>query len=284
MLKSLRKWISRGASVASALYQRSGWPIYAGLVTAAALVTYLYSLEWCGSLTEGLSVCGVRFWQRVTELVYDFQTLLTGVAAICAALITTSPMRRQLRLMATQSSIMARDQVAKRLTETMERRSIFTDRFGKVKRCFETILPYDDGEDFGITPEWAHGTQQEVFSLRRFIKKDADQLSDPKNIERKKLALRERLHTVAECLGDIHRPHSGDLWDPENEPSLEQQKVERERANQAAELACSQLWGHYTRAENAHDDLRREFGERIIGLRKLLREIDDALTTTSLNG
>lgn len=240
---------------------------------------YLSSLEWCGTSLDGMSPCRRDLLGELKQFVYDYQTLITGALAIVAAYITTTPARRQLKLMALQSSIMARDVIAERLKETEDRHQSLNDEIRKVRSSWNQILPWHDEEPLVITAPWAFETEQLARRVREVLNHDRVRLHDPQDLNDKKAAVEQSLERLEKCLNRVHLPESTNFDDPEIGLSDAQIIEEMEKAEAAATEAKEKLSDLFGSVENARRELSQKASDRILALRKRLRMIDDAIDT-----
>ena len=259
-----------------ARHLRARWQSYAVLAifVLAALVWFYRSLDWCGSNTDGYSICGVDIDQAIYQLIYDFQNLITGLLALVAAYITTRPMRRQLAFMAMQSAVMTRGEIAQALSDVESRRREAKPHREKVSRL-ESQLYGDEGEPVPVSDQWAESAGAAARAFRRHVKQDRNELRDPSALNVKKRELEQALETLERCLARIRVHTPSDLHGEGLDADQISKIVEDQRAD--SKLAAGELPNHFSIVSSAMKTLWISYGQRIIELRALLRSIDDSI-------
>ncbi|WP_072395483.1 hypothetical protein [Hyphomicrobium sp. CS1GBMeth3] len=212
----------------------------------------------------------------------DWQTLATGGIAIFAAFITVQPARRQLKLMAVQSSIMARDSLAARLRETKTRGATLVLEVNKLLDDWRRAAPFGDHLERKIEPEWAFDAEKAVTRVRDLIRSDRLAKNDPAHLDESKVALQKCLSALSKCLRDIHFPDSADLADPARGHSDQERSELQAELDSAAEIALNLLGTRYSDVDNARIALRQAYAARVADLRRRLRAIDDLIDERSM--
>ena len=135
--------------------------------------------------------------------IYDFQTLLTGIAAIGVAIVAGIPVWKQLKDTNLQTRISHRETLATLMRDALA-------RFGKVEAAMREPLSmadrltfYPDGEPMEIEAEGAHHLEQTFHGvLDWYLVILAD--TEHADIEARKLELRSAIEKLVSILSDAH--------------------------------------------------------------------------------
>jgi hypothetical protein len=169
------------------------------------------------------------------EFLYHWQTLVTGLLAIVAALIAAHPVRRQLLKMNIQASIMAREVLAKRLSASESRRAKTKKLLDEITTNFSRDMYLDD--DAVSNPHWAFSADEKVRQVIGALLEDQASKIDSVLIDSVRKKVLESAQKLEECLSKIHAPDSIDLQDPDY--ALSEQdiiKIEQDADKAPAEI------------------------------------------------
>jgi len=205
--------------------------------------------------------------------VRDFQTLLAGIIAIVAALITARPVWRQLDRMSVQTNTMYREFLADRL-KALE---------GRRKWLFEQIAPYrqEVGQrmyemrefENGLNIHWVFERSQITGLLVSKLEAYRDANRDSAEMAGAVDDMIGQLKVLEDNMDDIHRPHSteqsGEDWSYTDE-----EWAEVGRKGEAADAALDGLVADF---EVAAKRLREVVDHEIDRLRDRVKATDDAL-------
>jgi hypothetical protein len=166
-------------------------------------------LETICSHTANCALTGVACF------IYDFQTLLTGIAAIAVAITAGIPVWKQLRDTNLQTRISHRETLASLLRDAV-------GRYEKVHQSIHKLLSMADdatadplGEALPINLHDAHHLEQLFHgALDWYLVILAD--TEHPDIELRKSALRAALHDLVGTLGDAHWAEHNDQHDEDH--------------------------------------------------------------------
>jgi len=194
--------------------------------------------------------------------IYDFQTLITGVAAVGAALWATRFGRRQSRLA-------TRDLLIGRAKSLAARRNEVSKLTQEVRDMDRHLRPWEN-ETVEPTAMWAHSVAQTVGRIVDTLQGQQDTSLDGRAVDGNRKRLMASCDTLSSCLSDIHAVGSVDFGGFE-EPPLSAKPAFEARATKAAgelETKLSEVLGRARALDEAFDvrltEIRRE-------LRKLER-------------
>lgn len=212
--------------------------------------------------------------------IYDFQGLLAGVLAIVAALIAARPVRQQLRKMSIQASVMAREVLANRLSQTERRRKVASEKLGLPSTLYFEFWPHGDeeGPEEEVDPEHAFNAEQRVDELVGLLRAQQQDRQDTIAVDRVREDAISAARALAACLGYIHGPHTADLYDHEGELTPSRKEELRLKANQAERELPKALALVTQRVQ----ELDKAISFEIERLRLRLREIDDMIVESEL--
>lgn len=196
----------------------------------------------------------------IWKLLYDWQTLITGGTALVAALVAGWPMWRQLKHLNTQSAVLAREAIAKRIADIEIRRNATQSLSRKITSDFSVELYGPSGEgNPEINPNWAFEGERVVSEVAAALNSHQSKL-DNTEIECKRSVVLKKASSLAECLQRIHVPYSCDLEGPE--------------MTQDAERAEKELVELILAFQTSADELDAAFTSDLDRLRSHLRELD----------
>jgi hypothetical protein len=157
------------------------------------------------------------------KLLYDWQTLATGLLALLAASIAAWPVWRQIRNQQLQSAVMAREVLLMRIAAIEARRDTTRKKLDGVTSDFmRRIYPHEWVAEPDISPEWASEAEQIVNEVLAALTANQETSFDGELIDTKRRVVIGQAKELSACLSEIHAPHSHDLDDPELNLSTEQ--------------------------------------------------------------
>jgi len=213
-----------------------------------------------------VSCCFVAF-------VRDFQTLIAGLIAIMAALITARPVWRQLDRMSVQTGTMYRDFLADRLKALQGRRKWLFDKIEPFEQEVSQRM-YEMREiENRLNIHWVFDRAQTTAILIRELETYRATNRDSSEMAEAVASLVQRLKALEENLDTIHRPdstdQSGEDWSYTDEQWTE--------IRAKAEAADAALDGIVNEFEAASKQLRNVVDGEIGRLRDRVKVTDDAL-------
>lgn len=192
----------------------------------------------------------------VIGYIYDFQTLITGVAAVGAALWATRFGRRQTRLA-------TRDLLINRTNSIAMRRNEISKLMQEVRNMERHLRPWED-EIVEPTAIWAHDAHQTIGLIVATLQVQQDTSLDGRTIDVKRKNLIASCDLLSACLADIHAVQSVDFGGFE-EPPLSAKPAYEGRATKAADelkSRLSEVLDHAAKLDEASDarlaEVRRE--------------------------
>jgi hypothetical protein len=180
-----------------------------------------------------------------------------------------------------QSSIMARDVLAKRLSQMESRRKKNSEKIGSITSDFyQEILIWEDDEEprFVVDATWAHSAELTTYRVARELLEDQRSKRDSVEIDLARNKVIDVVHRLNDCLEKIHSPHSRDLDDPFYNLTEDSKRKIREDA-EAAEDDLPKRIGDVV---DAGDELDVTFNAEIDKLRMKIRGIDDLIVRDQL--
>ncbi len=206
------------------------------------------------------------------KLLYDWQTLITGVLALVAAIVAAWPVWRQLRSLKVQSAVMQRETLVMRITSIEARRAETRQKMRRITTEFMARLhPYDDGEgppDINLV--WAFEAEKSADEAVAMLTAHQETSLDGELIDVERKAAIRQAKKLSECLSEIHTPYSSDLEGPDWNLT----KNEVARVTEDAERAERNLVDRISGAGKSADDLDAAFGTSLDQLRGRIRRID----------
>lgn len=201
-------------------------------------------------------------------LLYEFQTLLTGTAAIVVAIVVGIPVWRTLRDTNLQTRISHRETLAALLRDAVAR----YDKVGQSIREPLSIASRVTSDPLGdpvlIDPHNAHGVEQRIRGvLDWYLVVLAD--TEHGEIERFKQALKAALDDLVETLNDVHWPeHNEQVDEDHNIPDAEWAEIvaraQTARIEAASKVAAVEA--AWRRLGKAQDDWAQSLRSRIAKL------------------
>jgi len=154
--------------------------------------------------------CG--FWVSLYCFIYNFQTLLAGLAAIVVAIIAVIPVWRQLSDTNLQTRISHRETLANLLRDALRRYERVNNEIREPLSAANRVVYDPEGEPEEIGTEDAHGLEG---MFRRVLDWYLVVLADTEHIgiEARKSALQAALNRLVETFGEAHWADINDQHD-----------------------------------------------------------------------
>lgn len=207
------------------------------------------------------------------DVLMDWQTLATGALAIFAAWIAARPVWRQLQRMETQSNVMLREMLSRRVSELEARRESVQNAVREPLDKINTDLAWWHEDTDDIDEHWAFNMSQLVAgALGRFARFRAAALDD-QNLEALKSALVEKMSALADLLDQIHRPASTQQHDEDYSISDE----DWAKIIQRGQEARAEVPSKYSDARGALNDLDEAYASKANEARARIVGIDQRL-------
>jgi hypothetical protein len=205
------------------------------------------------------------------KLLYDWQTLVTGLLALLAAIIAARPVWRQIRSLQIQSAVMARDTLLMRVAALEAQRDTTRTRITGITSDFvRRIYPYEWETEPDINPGWAAEAEQIVNQVVTALTALQETSLDGELIDTKRRATIQQAKELSACLSEIYMPDSGILDDPELNLTEEQIAA----ATAAATRAEGNLEQRISAVKKGGDALDAAFQAGLERLRDRIRQID----------
>lgn len=148
--------------------------------------------------------------------IYDFQTLLTGAAAIIVAVFAGIPVWRQLKDTNLQTRISHRETLAALLRDALRRYARVQKSLKEPLSAASRATSYPDGEPIEIDPHDAHHLEQMLHGvLDWYLVVLAD--TEHADIEAKKTELKDALTKLGYTLNDAHWADHNDQTDEDRD-------------------------------------------------------------------
>jgi hypothetical protein len=208
----------------------------------------------------------------VWKLLYEWQTLTTGVLALIAASLAAWPVWRQLRSLKVQSAVVARDTLVMRVAAIESRRDATRQKMRSITAEFMARLhPYDNGtEPPDINTLWAHEAEQIADGVVAILIAHQETSLDGELIDVKRKVAIQQAKTLSDCLSKIHTPDSADLEGPDWNLT----KDEIAAVTDEGERAERDLEDRISAVGKSADDLDAAFRAGLEQLRSRIRRID----------
>jgi hypothetical protein len=210
------------------------------------------------------------------KLLYDWQTLITGVMALVAAGVAAWLVWRQIRSLEVQSAVMGRETLVMRVAAIESRREITRQKMSSITTEFMARLhPYEDGgEPPDINTEWAHEAEQIANGVVAVLIAHQDTSLDGESIDAKRKATIQQAKMLSDCLSKIHTPYSADLEDPDWNLTTDEITAVKEDGARAEK----NLEDHISVVSKSAGDLDAAFRAGLNQLRSRIRRIDALVT------
>jgi hypothetical protein len=204
------------------------------------------------------------------KLLYDWQTLITGVMALVAAGIGAWLVWRQIRSLEVQSAVMTRETLVMRVAATESRREVTRQKMRSITAEFTARL-YDEGEvPPDINPYWAHEAEQITNGVVADLITHQETSLDGESIDAKRKAAIQQARMLSDCLSKIHIPYSADLEGPDWHLTTDEIAAVTEDGARAEK----NLEDHISVVSKSADDLDGAFRAGLNQLRSRIRRID----------
>lgn len=206
----------------------------------------------------------------IFKIIYDYQTLITGGAALVAAYIAARPVYRQLGLVQIQSNGVRREMLLQRQLEIEQACAAVREKVGKALSdlsrefdCYE-----EEHLDFVLNEHQAHhhdlGISHAASWLRQRYKWRDNALA-----EAKKAALLDELEKLTGILQDVHYPAHTEQHDEYHSMSDEVYAAFLAKGEAAKAEINPALIGAESALQNFQDSLAQELNAVILHLKKL---------------
>ncbi len=213
-----------------------------------------------------------RFRMQPDNVIYHYQTLITGIGALLAAVVAGWPVWRQLRMMRTQSEAMLRDIIVQRIKETEGRSKRLQELTSKLRSVREELYHFSWSEE-KPNEHWAHSAEQVVSSVQSALKVWFESNRDIEKIEAAKKTLTVSFGALIDKLNEIWWPAANVQVDEDhNIPDHEWSRIERR-----SEEAKDEVSDDMRDAFQALTALGQAYRDHLTALNTRLRTIDDRL-------
>lgn len=206
------------------------------------------------------------------NFIYNYQTLITGAAAICAAWYAGAPVWRQLKDSNLQTRIMHRETLAARLREAEERAARVAKAIDDPLWKAHDVTSDPVGEPVEIGEHDAHGVEQMILGTLDWYLVTLQGTEDAQ-VEDAKAALQAALKDLADTLSDVHWPahndQSGDDYSMTDEEWAEVLRRAKEGKTAATEKVSA--------ARKANRVLKDAQQASIDGLRRQIAALDQSI-------
>ncbi|MGL3819970.1 hypothetical protein [Sphingopyxis sp. R3-92] len=212
-------------------------------------------------------------WGIFEDFLFRWQTLITGVLALVAAVVALRPVYGQLKLMREQNKVMLRSTINEMMIsldrDLASTHEIIDKRFGQVA---QDLGYFEDQGDPPSIAEWASERDESIRAVIRELKEIFFRNHDAEPVEEYKGDLILALDDLSECLDAIYTPqwhwtHPDHDWseDEEKKAVEKAKKAEKEVRDKVRRVAVAAA-----RLSAAREGQRAVYSHR-------LRAIDDAL-------
>ena len=208
----------------------------------------------------------------VGNFIYNYQTLITGAAAIGAAWYAGAPVWRQLKDSNLQTRIMHRETLAVRLREAEERAARVAKAIDDPLWKAQDVTSDPEGEPVEIDEHDAHGVEQMILGSLDWYLVTLQGTEDAR-VEDAKAVLKAALKDLTDTLSDVHWPaHNDQSGDDYSMTDEEWAEVLRraEEGKTAATEKVSAAW----KANRALKDAQQA---SIDGLRRQIAALDQSI-------
>lgn len=158
---------------------------------------------------QNIYIAGSAIAAGACDFIYDFQTLITGAAAIGAAWYVGAPVWRQLKDSNLQTRIMHRETLAVRLREVEERAARVAKEIDEPLWQAQRVTSDPGGEPVEIGEIDAHGVEQMILGRLDWYLVTLAGTEDAR-VEEAKTALGAALNDLTDTLSDVHWPAHND--------------------------------------------------------------------------
>jgi len=198
-------------------------------------------------------------------ILYDYQTLVTGVAAVGVAYLASRPVWRQLRDSNLSAMIGHRETLNAILREKLALHHRVSEEYHKGMEGIIRVTSGYNGEDVPLRGQDACNVQ---FSRRLLVWYLTDRLgTESEEIEASKAALEQAIQTLADSVDVVALPTYADIYDHEIPADFDHDAAEKagqiESEKTAVKVAMvSAAYGEMSRAHRALElSLHRRIGQ-----------------------
>ena len=207
------------------------------------------------------------------NVIYHYQTLITGTAALVAAFLAGWPVWRQLAMMRAQSEAMLRSIVVQRLKDTKARSRFVDKTLSSTMSRLNNDLHYAEEMGRQIDEFWASDVEQALYTSFRQLRSWSDSHRDIESIEIAKSDLLNRIEDMTQKLNEVHWPHHNQQHDEDHSISDADWQHMLRRSDEAKD----ELSDDAAALRGALSALYQAYQEHSTALNLRLREIDDLL-------
>lgn len=209
-----------------------------------------------------------------SQFIYDYQTLLTGVAALAAAYIAAKPVWRQLRLTQTQANGVMREMLLQRQSEVNKAAEALTEHVKKPLNELGQALFWPDGEAALLDEHHAFHHDQSISRAVGWLRLDS-QHRHSSMVEAALQRLIPQIDHLLNVLDDIHRPAHTDQHDEDHSFSDDAWAAFLARG----EAAKGEVEGALAETTRALDATFSSLASEAATIKARLKELDEALLT-----
>jgi len=207
------------------------------------------------------------------HFIKDFQTLIAGLVAILAAIISARPVWRQLDRMAVQTDTIVREFLADRLQSLKGRRQWLRNKINPFRNEVGQRL-YEMRElENGLNIDWVFERDQLAGTLIDKLRTYQVTNRDPAAMAQGMDVLITKLEALRDSLGSIHRPHSMDQSGEDYAYTDEEWAGVKAKAN-AADEALDRIVSEFEAAAKSFFDV---VDSEVSEMRDRVKATDDAL-------
>lgn len=216
----------------------------------------------------------MTYWDCFVHWLDKWQTLITGIMALGAAVCALWPVYKQLALMRAQNNVMVRETIGHMIQQLDAHRDrvheIIAKRIGDVDSSLYHFEHFGPKSGIG---EWASQQQSEFISAESELKALFVKSHDVEAIETKKATLLTAVTDLSSIFWDIHAPDYEFMFPEDCNWSDEERAVAAARSGEAEK----ELEAKANAVSSAMRDLKEAYALQRAGLVRRLRVIDDSL-------
>lgn len=212
-------------------------------------------------------------WAEAGTFIYNYQTLITGILAIGAALYAGAPVWRQLKDSNLQTRIMHRETLAIRLREAEERAARVAKAIDDPLWKAQDVTSDPAGEPLEIGEHDAHGVEQMILGRLDWYLDTLEGTEDAP-VEEAKTALKVALKDLTDTLSNVHWPAHNDQSGEDYSMSDEKWAEVLQRAEDGKKLATAKVIAAW-KANRALKDAQQA---SIDGLRRQIAALDQSIS------
>lgn len=219
-------------------------------------------------MLETIADGAIAVGYAVGHWIYDFQTLITGAAAIGAAWYAGAPVWRQLKDSNLQTHIMHRETLSIRLREAEERAARVAKAIDGPLWNAQDLTSDPEGEPLEIGEQDAFGVEQMILGTLNWYLVTLAGTEDAR-IEEAKVSLEAALKDLTDTLGDVHRPASSDQHGEDYSLTDEEWSEVERKAKEAKKDAgnkVSAAWAANRTLKSAQETVISELRQQIARL------------------